>query len=176
MICEKHAKKFCKDFTKIENYEEAIADTKNVWDCHHRLELVKTGGVVDATRQELIDWGIYYDRPADELIFLTHSEHASIHMGDRKLSNKTRKKLSDLHKGNKYNLGRKYSEQTKQKISKANKISHAHECKKVSCLETHEVYDSLDEASRQTSIPKVYISRVCNGIRKTAGGYHWTFC
>ena len=69
MINERCVKAFCKDYTKIENYEKAVADTTQTWDCHHRMELVVTGAVVDSTVQDLKDWDIYYDRPADELIF-----------------------------------------------------------------------------------------------------------
>ena len=30
---------YCRgDISKIENYDKAIADTKTVWHCHHRLE------------------------------------------------------------------------------------------------------------------------------------------
>ena len=37
-------KYFCKDdITKIENYELAMADTEEVWHCHHRLELTLDG-------------------------------------------------------------------------------------------------------------------------------------
>ena len=40
MINEHNAKKFCKeDISKIENYDKAIADTTQVWDCHHRTEI-----------------------------------------------------------------------------------------------------------------------------------------
>lgn len=104
MICLENVKRYCKDYTKIENYEEAVADTTQTWDCHHRLQLVKTGGVVDASAQDLIDWGIYYDRPADELIFLTAAEHGSLH-----------------NKGTHHNKGKHLSEEHKQKIGKAHK-------------------------------------------------------
>ena len=39
----------------------------------------------------------------------------------RKLSEETKKKLSQIHKGNTYNLGKHLSEETKQKISNATK-------------------------------------------------------
>ena len=64
------------ELTKIENYDKAIADTTQVWDCHHRLE-VQDGEEV--SRSDLIKQGLYYHRPAEELIFLTHSEHKKLH-------------------------------------------------------------------------------------------------
>lgn len=47
--------------------------------------------------------------------------------------------------------------------------------KKVRCVETGKVYVSIKEASRNTGISYVTISKVCRGIRKTSGGYHWEF-
>ena len=43
----------------------------------------------------------------------------------------------------------------------------------VLCVETGEVYPSISEAGRQTSIDFRNISACFNGKRKTAGGFHW---
>ncbi len=45
--------------------------------------------------------------------------------------------------------------------------------KKVRCVETGQIYDGVRIASRETGICHNNISQVCNGIRQTAGGYHW---
>ena len=43
MINRKSVSSFCKDdISKIENYEQAINDTKR-WVCHHRLEMTIDG-------------------------------------------------------------------------------------------------------------------------------------
>lgn len=50
--------------------------------------------------------------------------------------------------------------------------------KKVVCIETGCVFDSLSEASEKTfgNLKNVTnISNVCKGKRKKAGGYHWKF-
>lgn len=107
MICEKKAKKFCKDYTQIENYEEALKSSE-MYVAHHRLEQVFT---VD----ELIRAGWYYDRKPQELIFIRRSEHngnADIHVGYRLGS----KKRSASMKGEKRGP---HSEETKRKISKS---------------------------------------------------------
>lgn len=44
---------------------------------------------------------------------------------------------------------------------------------KVFCFETKIIYDSAAEAMRMTGIDSTSIGRCCNGIRKSAGGYHW---
>lgn len=65
----------------IENYYEAQKDDFNGWEIHHRMELRATGAVVDSSKQELINWGLYYNRPANELIFLKKEEHVKLHKG-----------------------------------------------------------------------------------------------
>lgn len=102
--------RYCDDIENVENYELAKADNFKGWDCHHRLELIATGGVCDVTAQDLIDWGIYYHRPADELIFLRHDEHKSLHM-----------------KGKNYFKGKHHSEETKKRLSSSNKGQHRSE-------------------------------------------------
>ena len=83
---KRHFESYCDgDYTKIENYDKAAADNFKGWCCHHRLGLIATGGVCNVTTQDLKDWGIYYNRPADELIFLRVSKHRRLHMleGDK---------------------------------------------------------------------------------------------
>lgn len=77
-------------------------------------------------------------------------------------SEETRKKLSEAH------TGKQVSEITKQKIREANS-------KKVMCLETGKIYNSIYEAYLNTDIPVSSISAACNGRRKTTHGYHWLF-
>ena len=75
-------KRFCKEPEKIENYEKAKADNFMGWCCHHRLETHNSDGerrLVDITADELQALGMYWYRPASELIFLTISEHRSLH-------------------------------------------------------------------------------------------------
>ena len=66
---------FCnEDITLIENYEKAINDKNEVWICHHKL-----GIELKKTVKELIKLNLYFNRPANEFIFLTRSEHFKIH-------------------------------------------------------------------------------------------------
>lgn len=75
MIREINAWAFCKDdISKIENYEEAVNDKTQSWDCHHRTEIWW-----NCSAQDLIDNECYYHRPAKELIFLTHAAHSKLH-------------------------------------------------------------------------------------------------
>ena len=47
------------------------------------------------------------------------------------------------------------------------------QCKKVVCIETEQVFDSVSKAEQELNIK--HISDCCRGTRKTAGGYHWKY-
>ena len=87
----------CEDISKIENYELAKRDNFRGWVIHHRLELVETGAAVDSTKQDLRARGIYYNRPASELIYLTRSEHQKLHRTGKPGPNRG-KHFSEEHK------------------------------------------------------------------------------
>lgn len=75
MSIPKSVKEYCnEDISLIENYEEAL-NSNEIYDCHHKLELLNGY----RSKESLIDDGLYYNRPADELIFLKHSEHTKLH-------------------------------------------------------------------------------------------------
>ena len=96
-----NVKYFCKDdITKIENYELAMADTEEVWHCHHRLELTLDGEYAHS-KEDLIRMNMYYNRPHYELIFLTNSEHIKLHNKVRTMNLATKLKLHKSLKGNK---------------------------------------------------------------------------
>lgn len=140
MINNSKAKLFCRDdISLIENYNEAIADTENVWVCHHRLELTLDGEFANSA-EDLIRHGMYYKRPYFELIWLPKNVHRQMHGIKKALSNNTLKKLSDKQKGinnsmhgkepwNKgktgvqvgANIGRKFSKEWREKLSNAHK-------------------------------------------------------
>ena len=118
------------------------------------------------------------------------------------VSEETKKKLSIINKG------KKVSQETKEKMSKNNariwlgkkiddkirrKMSESHigkkgnnkgkalkTRKKVMCIETNIIYDSITIASNETKINSAHISDVCRGIRKSAGKInniklHWKY-
>lgn len=96
---------FCKEPEKIENYAEAIADTKRIWHCHHRKE------TVDMMPANLLKkLGLYYNVLPEDLIFLEPGSHHILHNTLR--SAKTRNKISKALKG------RKFTKEQREKISK----------------------------------------------------------
>ena len=78
-MISKQAYMYCReDLSLIENYDKAINDNTQIWRCHHRLEIQDNGKIIYTSKQ-LQDMGLYYNRPASELIFLTLSEHNYLH-------------------------------------------------------------------------------------------------
>ena len=109
--------KYCKDYENIENYDKAKKDNFKGWHCHHRLETHNSDGerrLVDISQGELKALEMYYDRPANELIFLTSREHNAYRKG-RHLSEEHKKKVSEALEG------KPKSEETRKKISEARK-------------------------------------------------------
>ena len=143
MISENQVKKYCReDISLIENYDKAINDKTQTWDCHHRKESQYS---VD----ELVYIGEYYNRPACELIFLTPFDHRRLHklgkptwikgkhhsvetrkkmseaQNGRQFSEEARKKMSESKKGENHPLfGKHHSEETRKKIGEALKGKH----------------------------------------------------
>lgn len=87
------------------------------------------------------------------------------------LSEETRKKLSESHKG------KKRSPETVRKAAEKITGSKAYNAKSVVCVETGEIYGAISEAARDNGIRSQDIWEVCTGRRgrKTAGGFHWRY-
>lgn len=106
--------RYCENYESIENYEKALADNFKGWCCHHRKGIY-------ISKKELKALGLYYNRPAEELVFLTESEHRSLHskgeshpMYGKHHSEESKKKMSDIKKG------KRHTEETKKKLSELN--------------------------------------------------------
>ena len=94
--------------------------------------------------------------------------------------------------GNKNSLGTQHTEETKKKISEVNKghkvnrksieqLADEHS-KKVFCIETNKIYNSMTEASNITGCNRRSIGYACNGERKNGckskkdgKWYHWIY-
>lgn len=112
MINEEKARKYCReDITRIKNYAKALADPTETWICHHINGEQFTG----FKAVDLIKMNMYYNRPASELMFVTHDEHRTIHRKGATHTEETKKKMSESHKG------RTFSDEHRQKLSKSHK-------------------------------------------------------
>lgn len=106
----RNSKNFCSEnINLIENYEKAINDPNEIWECHHRLEIE-----LNKSQQDLIKSNLYYNRPASELIFLSKKEHRHLHAINRSEEVKLKTANSNRHKRGKYNI----SKETHEKMAK----------------------------------------------------------
>ena len=142
-------KRYCKDYENIENYEKAKADNFKGWCCHHRKG-------VDIITEELKALGMYYNRPASELIFLTRSEHKSLHQKGKQFSEETKKKMSEVKKG------KPKSEETKKKMSEAKKVKPG----KAKSAETRKKLSEAQKGKRFSEEHK-------NKMSEAHKGRHW---
>lgn len=113
--------------------------------------------------------------------YVTQEEYAevrqrfsSIH-SNREVSQETRKKLSDLHRGKHlgdqhWNYGKHRSQETKDKISQNRKGKYSGaenpNAKRVVCNETGEVFNTLKQAAEAFGVTLAAISNNCHGHSK----------
>lgn len=155
MINEKKVRRFCnEDISLIENYDKAMTDMAHTWHCHHRLEVGEDGEII--SMDDLKKYGLYYDRPASELIFLTRSEHKSLH--SKNISQETRKKLSESMKGKQNFLGHHHTEEHRRKISEAmkGKVRSEEHCRKLSEARKGKYHPSEEAKKKISESLKVY--------------------
>lgn len=160
------------DITKIENYDKAIADKEHTWVCHHKLETQDKWGKVrehEIPRDALIVAGVYYYRPAKELVFLTTAEHNRVHTSLRNFdTDNVRNKGTSISKSK---MGHTVSEETRRKLSNAFKgIPNPKNGKKVRNMETGEIFISVAEARRHYNCTIKVL-----GLSHMSAGYHWEY-
>lgn len=77
------------------------------------------------------------------------------------------------------NKGNMISKETKRKMSEAMKGKYlgakSPRAKTIVCVETEEIYETISKANEEIGVDIGNISKVLNGKRKTAGGFHWIF-
>jgi group I intron endonuclease len=102
-------------------------------------------------------------------------------------SEETKRKIGESHRGEKNcNYGKSLPKKTKQKMSESRKGKKLSEetkrklGKKVICLETQEIFNSLRDAEKKYNIAHESISACCRGKLKSAGKLdgkklHWNY-
>lgn len=173
MICKKTLKKFCcEDISLIENYEKAVNDKEKTWHCHHRKE------DEGYTLIQLKQMGLYYQRPASELVFMDPQEHRSLHFKQKPKTSQHKKKISKSH------IGKTHSEETKRKISENRKGKCIGDknpsSRKVYQIDKNtgeivKIWDSMRLASKTLKINSPNIWACCNYNRNEAGGFIWRY-
>ena len=156
MINEKMAKRYCsEDIDLIQNYQQAITDKTRTWDMHHRRECDANGRTL-FTQNQLKEMGLYFNRPASELMFVTRAMHKKLHREQMRNSGK-------IGGG---------SEAAKEVVKEKCSIPILQLAKDWTLIKE---WPSLNEAGRQLGIS---IGNICNclkGRKKSAGGYIWRY-
>ena len=144
-------RKFCYELENVENYEKAI-NSDGGWTLHHRLETHFSDGTPRPIRctissSELKALNMYYNRPAEELIFLTRSEHMKLHS----TMNNNFKPMF----GNKNVKGMHHSNETKRKMSEvAKNVTHTDKWNKKVSEGLKDYFSSLNLDDRKERTKK----------------------
>ena len=158
MINEYQAKHYCsEDISLIKNYHQAIADQTKMWDIHHRRESDYEGRTL-FTKTQLKEMGLYFNRPASELIFVTRAMHKKLHREQMRNCGKIGGKI----------VGKKYGAINGKKRS----IPILQFTKDLTLIKE---WPSLNEAGRQLGIPPTNICSCLKGYRKSAGSFVWRY-
>lgn len=147
-----HATDYCKEnLNFVEGYREALKSEEE-YVCHHRLEThiwdsanciwVKRNKGEALTSSQLKELNLYFNRPADELIFMRRKEHNSLHRllrENKPHSDETKKKISESCK----KIVR--TEEWNRKNSEGCKRRHTHHViYRGTVYETRELYSVMD--------------------------------
>ena len=199
MICIKTVKKYCsEDISKIENYEQAVNDKTQTWDCHHRAEILPCGRF---KQSDLIKFNLYWHRPANELVFMTEDDHLSMHSvgrvgwwlgkhhteetkakisaasSGRVHSEETRQKISTRLKNLPYGwtgwVGRHHSQETKAKMSAASKGEHNPFFGRHHSQETKAKISAANSGRVVSEETRARRSRSLKGKNTWTEGRHW---
>ena len=108
-------------------------------------------------------YGITYDQDFCKKISARMTGKNNPNYG-KKFSNETRKKLSEARKG-------RWSE--KQQIALS--VVHMNRRKQIVCLDTGTIYESITSAATETGVSIRGISSVCKGELISAHGLHWAY-
>ena len=157
--------KYCKNYTKIENYAEAVKSPLR-YDLHHRREISE-----NKSKSDLIAENLYYYRPATELIFLEHGEHVRLHNAGKQYalghhcSEETRQKMSEAHKN--------MSEETRHKMSAAMKGDKNPMFGKPKSAETKQKLSAALKGDKNPMFGKHCSAETKQKISDAHKGRHW---
>ena len=97
----------------------------------------------------------------------TVRERRSEKVRGQKRSEETKQKMSEAKKG------KSFTEEHKHNLSESKKGGKHPQAKKVICVETGQVFDTIKEAKEW--LGKGNINDCLRGKQKVAGGYHWEY-
>jgi group I intron endonuclease len=98
------------------------------------------------------------------------------------VSDETKRKMSIAHKSfkmSKESIAKSVESKRKngvyEKIAKLAALNGKKSSKKIRCIETNKIYESITDASKSCNLARSNISACLNGVTKTCGKLHWEF-
>lgn len=89
------------------------------------------------------------------------------------------RKAPDNIKQYQFKKGHGVTAEVRKKLSESSRDRFLREkspnARAIICIETGKIYNCLKSAEDDTKIANQNISKVCRGLRHTAGGYHWAY-
>ena len=67
------------------------------------------------------------------------------------------------------------NEAEREHLRELNLAAKSAKARRVLCVETGETFGAIREAARRTGVNDTSILRCCQGVRTTAGGFHWKY-
>lgn len=190
MTCQEPKERWKRGKAYKENRHLYNAINKYGWDNIEHKILFDNLEKEDAELKEI---NLIKEYKANDNQYGYNIEYGGCHNG--KTSEQTKRKISMANKGKRnspqteFKKGHKtiFTKDMREKISRKNKGRHASiqtefkkghksfSAKKVLCIETNIVYNTIKEAGEDTSTMACHISEVCKNKRKSAGGLHWKY-
>lgn len=96
------------------------------------------------------------------------SEEGKKRLSDRMKKNNPMKNSEVSNRVREKNIGRKHSQQTREKMSESRK-------KKIQCVETGEIFESRQAAAEYYNVSPSGIGRAATGEQLTSAGFHWRY-
>lgn len=152
-------------------YNKSIGGKARTLGCHYTEETKRKIG--DSHR------GVHHTEETKRKISESHRGEKHPMYG-KHLSEETRRKIGETQRGEKNHMygkhsplyGKHHTEETRRKISDyiVKKMG-----KKVICIETGKIYDSIRAAANVAGCSDANISDALHGRQNTAAGYHWVY-
>ena len=191
MTCQKPQKRWNNGKSYKENKYFNNAINKYGWN-NIKHEILAT----NLTKEQAEELEIYFINEkykSNNMKYGYNIEYGGCHQG--KTSEITKRKISIANKGKhnspktEFKKGRIniFTKEIRHKISSSKKGKHSSvrtefkkghkplNTRKVLCIETNVIYNSLKDAYKDTNILDCHISQVCSGKRKSAGKMHWKY-
>ena len=171
-VFEKYGTDKCKFFTIMEISQETHGgDWKDFLNMYEKI-YIKERNTLAPNGYNLMTGGDNSLHSEESKQKMSEAKMGNTNMLGKTFSDESKQKMSEAKMGNTNMLGKTLSDETKKKMSDSQTKKTVEQWDGDVLIK---IYPSTIEAERQTQIHHGSISKVCKGVRKTAGGYIWKY-